>query len=304
MKTTLYKIIYWHPINKLLRIILTIGHKLGITKFKIPPSGKISFSLHGGKKILMETNQTSYLTNIIYWDGIFAFEYSRIFYDLVKRMNIFIDVGANIGFYSLLALNANEKIKVYAFEPATGPFVFLKKNIELNKTKGRINLYKIALSDNIGKIDFYEHRNTKYNYLKYNLGGVSSEIINPRLDPSLRREVNSTTLNKFVENYSIKDIDLIKIDTEGTENRILENGSEILEKIRPIIICETLFCNIEVQLDSLMKRYDYLFYNYLDNKLVKVDSIIRNEDNGVRDCFFIPKEKESLLTKYLTQEWA
>lgn len=227
-----------------------------------------------------------------------------IFYDLVKQMSVFIDIGANIGFYSLLAARANENIEIHAFESASGPFVFLKKNIELNKVIERVIPHRIALSDNIGKIEFYEHKNPKYGYLAYNLAGVSSEVIDAKSDNVLKTEVRSTTLDNFVKNEVTKSIDIIKIYTEGTENRILENGSDILNRIRPIIICETLFNKIETQLDSLMNSHDYLFFNYSDNKLIKVETIIRNKDNGVRDCFFVPKEKESLVTKYLNQEWA
>ncbi|MBC8321726.1 MAG: FkbM family methyltransferase [Bacteroidetes bacterium] len=304
MKTIFYKIIYWHPVNKLIRVTLIIVHYLRITKLKIPPSGKISVSLPEGKRVIIETNQTSYLTNVICWKGVFAFEYSRIFYDLIREMSVFIDIGANIGFYSLLAVKASENIKVYAIEPATGPFIFLQKNIELNKENARVNSYKIALSDTISSIDFYEHKNPKYRYLNYNLGGISSEVNTTQSNNLIKTKVDSTTLDYFAKNNLKEAVDLIKIDTEGTESRILENACEILEKIRPIIICETLYNKIEFKLDFLMKNHDYLFFNYMDNRLVKVDTIIRDEDNGVRDCFFVPKEKEYLITKYLKREWA
>lgn len=299
MKIILFKIIYWPPINKLIRIVLSTCHYFRITKLKIPPSGKITITLPDNKSFLIDTNQTSFLANVICWKGAFAFEYSKIFYDLVKEMNVFVDIGANIGFYSLLAVKANNNIEVHAFEPAMGPFVYLEKNIDLNRVNNRIRKYKIALSDSIGIIDFYEYKNPKYKYLKYNLGGVSCEVNNTMSNNMEKTQVEATTLNDFANNNLQSGIDLIKIDTEGTENKILENAKAILESIRPIIICETLFNKIEGDLDLLMKKNNYLFYNFVNDKLIKVETIVRKTDNGVRDCFFVPKEKEELIIKYI-----
>jgi FkbM family methyltransferase len=285
--------------NRIIRNILRVFNNFGLISFVIPPSGKFKVKLKNKEEVTFVTNQTSFLTSIIYWKGLYEFEYSKIFIDLIESMSLFVDVGANIGFYSVLASKLSKNIQVYAFEPASGPFKFLEKNININNLQSSITPFMVALSGKNGAIDFYEYKNPKYSYLKYNLGGVSSELNLKETANLNKTRVKSITIDDFIKEESIYEIDLIKLDTEGTEDKILKAGNILLKKIRPIIICETLFNNIEIELDGLMRKNDYLFYNSLGNKLQKVETIIRKTDNGIRDCFFVPIEKEHLVTKYL-----
>ena len=101
-----------------------------------------------------------------------------------------------------------------------------------------------------------------------------------------------------LKDVDLERIDLLKIDTEGSEYLILEGAGKVLKKDRPIVICETLFNLIEEKLESIFIELDYEFYNHSENGLVKVNSIQRKEDNGVRNCFFVPKEKVSLIKEF------
>jgi len=102
-----------------------------------------------------------------------------------------------------------------------------------------------------------------------------------------------------VKEKQLKRVDLIKLDTEGNEDLILTYADEVIKKFRPIIICETLFNTIEESLENIMTQYNYGFYNHTEKGLVKVSSIKREFDNGIRNCFFVPKEKEELIKDYL-----
>jgi hypothetical protein len=158
---------------------------------------------------------------------------------------------------------------------------------------------EIALSDKVGEIDFYEQRNAKYNYLKYNLGGMSG--VNPNFDKSsfIPKRVMTTTLDNFVKKHKVAQIDLMKIDTEGNEVKVLKGAEKTISKERPIIICETLFNKIEAELQEIMQGYGYLFYNYNNGKLIRTETLMREKDDGVRDCFFVPPEKNDMVKKYL-----
>ena len=72
-----------------------------------------------------------------------------------------------------------------------------------------------------------------------------------------------------------------------------------LRNMKPIIICETLFNSIEPKLDAIMRSYGYNFYNHTESGLKKVDTIIREADNGVRNCFFVHPEKEHLVLEFI-----
>ena len=268
------------------------------TKIKLPPSGKMVISTGSGNIYLL-TNQTSYLTQLLFWKGYKNFEYSDIFEKLSKDVDSFFDIGSNIGYYSILAAKSNPKIKVFAFEPAVGPYHYLKENIQLNRMEEQIKFFKLALSNKNGSLTFYEVANKKYSYLKYNLAGEGNAGTKKTSRNFITNEVKTLTLDNFIEANEISNIDLIKLDTEGTEIEILKSGSKCIDAFKPIIICETLYDVIEAELEDFFKTKNYSFYNHVRDKLIKVETIKRSKDDGVRNCFFVPDSKKHLIENYL-----
>lgn len=128
-----YKAIYADGLNYFLRNI-NRGLQFMLPKsIKLPPSGRIKIDVNG-KTLLMETNQTNYLTHLVFWYGANAFEYTPIFLKLATKVDSFMDIGANIGYYSLLAALTNPKMKIVSFEPAKGPLHYLRRNVEDRKS--------------------------------------------------------------------------------------------------------------------------------------------------------------------------
>lgn len=295
-----YRFIYHPKINFIIRNLNYFLKDLFFNKVKIPPSGILKLKTDSGV-IKIATNQTSYLTQLLFWNGYKQFEYSSIFEDLSKNITSFLDIGSNIGYYSLLAVKSNSNIKAYAFEPAKRPKHYLKTNIKLNHFENNIAHENIALSNVSGKIDFYEVGNIKYKYLEHNLAGEGNAGTKTTSRNFIKNTVNSKTLNQFFEDNKIKNIDLIKIDTEGTEIDILISGLDRIKKFQPIIICEILFNNIESELDDFFNSLDYQVFNHTPLGLIKVSTIKRKKDDGIRNCFFVPKSKLHLISKYVLQ---
>ena len=298
MKQLLYKVIYNKHVNKMLRNLNRILRPILPEKIKLPPSGIIRFKNNLGQVLSIKTNQTSYITQLLYWEGYQNFEYTDIFIKLIKKINVFYDIGANIGYYSLLAEIENKNIKVIGFEPANGPLSYFRENIKINKFKN-IRVESLALSDKEGEITFYEIRNKKYTYLEHNLAGEGNSGSKMSGRNFVPISVKTTTLDKYVENAKEANIDLIKMDTEGTEHFILENSDNVLKLMKPIIICETLFNTIELELEKLMRSYGYEFYNHTEMGLEKVNTIVRQEDNGVSNCFFVHPNKFDLIEEFV-----
>ena len=298
MKQLIYKVIYNKHVNKILRNLNRILKPILPEKVKLPPSGIIRFKNNLGQVLNIKTNQTSYITQLLYWEGYQNFEYTDIFIKLIKKINVFYDIGANIGYYSLLAEIENKNIKVISFEPANGPLFYFRENIKINKLKN-IRVESLALSDKEGEITFYEIRNKKYTYLEHNLAGEGNSGSKTSGRNFVPISVKTTTLDKYVENAKEANIDLIKMDTEGTEHFILENSDNVLKLMKPIIICETLFNTIELELEKLMRSYGYEFYNHTEMGLKKVNTIVREEDNGVSNCFFVHPNKFDLIEEFV-----
>jgi FkbM family methyltransferase len=290
-----YKIIYYPPVNRLLLFFNKFISNF--SSFRLHPSGTIKIKISDSNSFKMSANQTSYVHKLLYWNGPYQFEYTPIFIELIKHCKSFVDIGANTGYYSLLATKVNPLIKVFAFEPANGPLHYLKKNVLLNDLQVSILIHDKALSNETGEVMFYEVRNKKYSYLHYNLSGVGSlkADLSKRVYP-----VNALTLDEFIKDNLVESIDLIKIDTEGTENIILKGAEQTIQQFHPIIICETLFNKIEGELELIMKKHEYLFFAYENKKLHHLESLSRTYDNGIRDCFFIHPSKLS-ITKFFNK---
>jgi len=294
----IYKFIYNKNINFISRNLNKFVSNLFPKIIQLPPSGILSLKTKSGT-LKVATNQTNYITHLLFWNGYKQFEYSKVFEDLITDCSCFLDIGSNIGYYSLLAAKTNPEIKAYAFEPAIGPKYYLEKNIRINNFKDAIHLIDIALSNTIGQIDFYEVENSKYSYLKYNLAGEGNTGTKTTSRNFIKNKVQTTTLTDFVTKKNIQQIDLIKIDTEGTEIDILNSGKDVILQHSPIVICETLFNSIENELDTFFKSLDYQFYNHTPEGLTRVDSIKRKEDNGIRNCFFVPESKVHLIRNFV-----
>jgi len=298
MLQLIYRIIYTKRINYVLRYINRWISPILPDKIRIPPSGTLTIRNSEGKPLKISLNQTCGLGSIIFWNGHTSFEYTSIFQQLVKKMDTFFDIGANIGYYTLLAASENENIRIVSFEPATGPLFYLKKNVDLNGFTN-VRVESIALSHSIGTIEFHEIKNKKYRYLEHCLAGESNTGSKTTGRNYQINEVPTTTLNVYVRTNNIEHIDLIKMDTEGTEHFILREANVVLSEMKPIVICETLFNCIESELEEIFSSYGYEFYNHTPSGLQKVDTIQREVDNGVYNCFFVHPSKRHLIAEFV-----
>ncbi|MBK9734234.1 MAG: FkbM family methyltransferase [Saprospiraceae bacterium] len=293
----LRKIFYNRSINKLLRNILwPIRHYLTYG-LKFPVNGEIEV-FYENQKILFTANETSPMLRELFWKHKFCdFEFSAILCDLVKKSNTFFDVGANIGYYSVLAKKCNPDIKVYSFEPSNGPFHFLEQNIKINHLNN-IHLYKKAVGNQICTIDFYEDINPKFKYLEHHVSGSGNTANTWENDQVNKYSVACVTIDGFVEENKIESLDLIKVDTEATEDKVLIGALGAIQKYKPIIICEVLPNKIENEILSIVTSMNYMIYHHIEslNKLILVSDFSNSLD---RNYIFVPKEKVYLINKYI-----
>ncbi len=292
-----HRIIYTPKINWLVRNINYAVSPLLPKWIKIHPSGKLKVKVKSHSSFYLQTNQTSFLTRELFWKNAENFEYSDIFIGLIKKVESFFDIGANIGYYSILGCTVNPNLKAYAFEPSIGVLHYLRENIKLNALSRRVIAEPIALSDAKGEIDFFEIKNPKFPNInnlsgEHNIGTKDGKI-------TQKIKVQTLTLDEYVAHHKIEQLDFVKLDTEGAEAMILRGSSRAIEAFRPIIVSETLFHKIEGDLEDIMTPFGYIFFNHTVNGLEKVASIRRSKDDGVRNCFFVPSEKIHLIEEWV-----
>lgn len=140
-----------------------------------------------------------------------------------KEDQIIIDVGANVGYYTIaLAQKVGKNGKVIAIEPDPETFNILKKNCELNNL-ANVELHNVAISDQEGSLKFFKSEAHS---------GKSSLVPN---SSSQTITVNSITLDNLLgKNFS--QIHWLKIDVEGFEFFVLKGSASILPKTQNILI--------------------------------------------------------------------
>ena len=143
-------------------------------------------------------------------------------YGEVEPNNVVIDIGANIGVFSLYAAY-NGARQVYAYEPNTEFYECLLRNISENKLEDVIIPYKLAVSGVDGDTVKFPVKPSQCNAILTDDDGEDFEL------------VKTTTLEKILSTNSVSVVDLLKLDCEGAEYDILFTSNDaVLEKIRAI----------------------------------------------------------------------
>lgn len=117
--------IYKSSINYGVRTLLKPFARFVPEPWQFPVTGVITVHVGEGKRIKLACNPTSYIAKVLFWKGVRGFEYNlvHVFVELVKDAQVFLDIGANIGYYSLLAAAFNPDVKIVSFEPLPRPII-------------------------------------------------------------------------------------------------------------------------------------------------------------------------------------
>ncbi len=148
----------------------------------------------------------------------------------VREGTVFFDIGANVGLYSLYAARQAKNVSVFSFEPHKINFATLAENILLNGLDGSIHPMAIPLDDRTG---FFH-----LNYHSADSGTSMSQLGHHTLSgareftPKLRELVHAVTLDSLVESGQLPAPDMIKVDVDGNELRILGGMMQLLQSAR------------------------------------------------------------------------
>ncbi|CEG12662.1 putative Methyltransferase FkbM family [groundwater metagenome] len=261
--------------------------------------GRFSVELPDGKYLIMESDGGDGVANVLGWAGFRGYEYetTKIFYDLVstKKVDVFFDVGANTGYYTLLAGVANNKCQVLAFEPVLQGFSYLKRNILLNNLSNATAICS-AVTNFDGDVELYVPQCEDEGVPVSATTSKDFSVLETKIT------VPAITLDFFVNKNKIYKVDLIKIDTERTEHNVIRGSKNIIKQYKPIIICEVLKgIQTERLLESLLSDLGYKYYWITDKWLIKCDNIKCDSTLKFVNYLFCNKEKQNIISKYITK---
>jgi FkbM family methyltransferase len=182
----------------------------------------------------------------------------------VKQGDVVVDVGANIGYYSLLlASRIGEKGRLYAIEPDPTNRAILELNIKANNIRNIIVL-DCAITAEVGNVDLYL---SEKNFGDHRLCLDKNET-QARSKISVRAE---TLDHLFSDVYKEDKINLIKIDTQGHEPFVVIGATKIIQTHKPALL------------------FEYWPYGYLSSK-ANAEEMIQFLRGQYQDIIFIDRE--------------
>jgi len=165
--------------------------------------------------------------------GVYESEITKYFLNNVKEDSVFLDIGANFGYYTCLVskkIDAGKGGKVYSFEPNRNAFELLQKNIMLNWINSSgVFLNNFALSDSEGEVSFKNY--------KYRFGGSQFYTEDESSDAINTMEVvkvSTKTLDSYLGESS--KVDFMKIDVEGAEFKVLKGAEKTIDRSNDVKI--------------------------------------------------------------------
>ena len=230
----------------------------------------VIFKLTNGIKLLAIANDYGLVPYVIFnlgkyeellWNKTIAF--------LEKSPRTILDIGANIGYFSLFFNKKFPNTKIHCFEPIPNTYKYLQQDLSLNNSEN-IYAYNFGFSDIKQKVEMY-----------YNLNGSGcSSLKNLNPDDNIEKVMcDFKTLDEFVIENNIDQIDFIKCDVEGAEKFVYEGGLRTIEKFKPVIYSEMLrkwaakFNYHPNDIIKLLSNLNYDCYAVSEDSLYKIDTV-------------------------------
>jgi len=150
----------------------------------------------------------------------------------LKENDVFYDIGANYGFYTMLAEELIKNGEIHAFEPLPGVFKYLYGNIDGKGKSSKIFINQLALVDKIGRYPIYDASISMHS-------GASSMLIESLVERGKNFEVMDVECDT-IDNYILKNKPptILKIDVEGGEALVIKGAVNFLRSSNPLIIME------------------------------------------------------------------
>lgn len=182
--------------------------------------GKVIYEWVNGCRFIVGRSETGLTGNI--YTGLHEFSDMGFLLHVLRPEDTFVDIGANVGSYTLLA-SAAVGASTFAYEPIPGTFNKLIDNVRLNRIEDRVQAFNIGLAQQGGSIRFTSDLNT-----------VNHAVANGELSAG-SVEVQVRTLD---DTLAGRGAHIIKIDVEGYETPVLEGARETIRNsmLRAVIM--------------------------------------------------------------------
>ena len=226
-----------------------------------------------------------YLDVHLYYLGYHEYPETRFLELNLKPGDVFFDLGANIGYFTLLgARHVGPAGKVHAFEISAADFAHLQENVALNDLASEIKLNRTAISEGDGEVIITP------------TGGAGTTHIDPSGSCG-GDTVPATSVDHYVEEHGLKKVDYVKCDIEGAELLMLKGASSLMKRYRPVFLVEinpsalaTFGASAEA-VAAEFEAHDYRLYSLSPKWLRRLKEL--PEGTGYVNAAALPSERVS-----------
>jgi FkbM family methyltransferase len=192
------------------------------------------------------------------WLGSYELDKQRALRFHLKSGDVFYDIGANVGFYTMLAsVLVGENGHIYSFEPSPDNLRNLKRHIQINH-RTNCTLVEAAVSSVDGESGFDPTANRSTGHLA----------------STGRIRVPTVTLDFLVRTEKFRPPNLMKIDIEGAERECLLGASSTIREFRPIIFLATHGWEVHSACTKLLQEWNYRLASLDDHAVEGTDELI------------------------------
>jgi FkbM family methyltransferase len=234
----------------------------------------------GSRTFQYEVHPGDYVGMPLYWLGPKGYEpeTAEILFKALAGAEVFFDIGANTGFFSLLAAHANPTVKVWAFEPSPQSFAQLRHHVAVNRLENRIVPVNVAITDHVGTTKFFIPDGVFSLSASLSAGGM----------PPDRAEISVATesIDHFCLTHPAPSV--IKLDVEGQEHLALRGMQRILRENRPKIVIEVLTDGPNNEIQSILQVAGYRFGHITATGVVWRDEIAGDPTGANRNWLCLP----------------
>jgi FkbM family methyltransferase len=203
--------------------------------------------------------------------GLHEFEDMAFLLHVLREEELFVDVGANIGSYTILAGGA-VGAECISVEPIKSTFIMLEENINLNRLTGHVRALNMGIGEKAGVLKFTAGLDTVNHVIS------EAEVVD---DTEI---VPVCSLNDLLDG---QDPILIKIDVEGFETNVIDGAAQVLSRTSLLAVIMELngsgerYGFNEVELHTKMLSFGFETYTYspFERQLVALDGAISNSGN-------------------------
>jgi len=192
------------------------------------PRGEVFVETHG-HKLFLDPRDMGMARAFLLFRGQWEETETSLFCSLVKEGMTVVDVGANVGYYTLLAARlVGRSGRVVAFEPSPDNFALLKRNVEANGYDNVVLVPK-AVSDDSGTARLRLDRSSSGGHSLSDFRGGADTV-----------EVETISLDEYFAGHDDR-IDLLKVDAEGAEMAIFRGMQDVLARSPRLILLTEFF---------------------------------------------------------------